>query len=195
MIQMLQLLRLGPKFLRSLERHQISLPDQNLGHRLPRLAQLLLNLLLHTTAIPHINQHKRLNISLRENLGRSRSKRSIRTGDKRSASLVRLCRHGRSAVALLVQTLPGEVLFQKEGYSIGEEQNDEGRSNRENAQIGHFDGCVWRSCCVACGKELINGLRERTVCGVRRRTERNKVLPVFTDSCAAETFGLLGMER
>jgi hypothetical protein len=143
MIQMLQSLRLGPKFLTSLERHQISLPDQNLGHRLPRLTQLLLNLLLHTTAIPHINKHKRLNISPRKDLGRSRSKRSIRTGDERSASPVRLCSHGRSAMALLVETLPGEVLLQKEGYAVGEEQNDECRSNRENTQIGHFDGEAW----------------------------------------------------
>lgn len=167
MIQMLQILRLGPKFLTSLERHQISLPDQDLGHRFTRLTQLLLNLLLHTTAIPHINEHKRLNISLGKNLGRPRSKRSVRTGDECGSPLVRLCSHGRSAMALLVQTLPGEVLLQKEGYTVGEDENDECRNTRENAQIGHFDDGAWRNCCVACGNGLINGLRERTVCGVR----------------------------
>lgn len=171
MIQVLQILRLPPKFLTSLERHQISLPDQNLGHRFARFAQLLLNLLLHTTTIPHINEHKRLNISLRKNLGCSRSKRPIRTGDERSTSFVRPCSHGRSSVALLVQTLPGEVLFQKEGYTVGEDENDECRNDRDNAQIGHFDDCAGRSSFVAwCRNELINGLRERTVCGVKERS-------------------------
>jgi hypothetical protein len=142
MIKMLQILGLPPKFLASLERHQISLPDQNLGHRFARFTQLLLNLLLHTTAIPHINEHKRLNISLRKDLGCPRSKRSIRTGDERRSPFVRFCSHGRSSMPLFVQTLPGEVLFQKEGYAVREDKNDECRSDRENAQIGHSDDRV-----------------------------------------------------
>jgi hypothetical protein len=45
-------------------------------------------------------------------------------------------------------------------------------------------------------REAVDKWPERTY-GLwgKEEAERNKVLPVFTDSCASETFGLLGMER
>lgn len=138
MIEVLQLLaRPLPNHTAAVESHHVDLPDQDIRNRLPILLQFHLNLGLERRAIPHIDQNQRGNIARRKDLGGTRSERAIRAGDQRGPPIVGLGRHRRSAIALLPETLPGEVLCEEEGESVGDQDN-EGADTGDEPLVGHF---------------------------------------------------------
>jgi hypothetical protein len=126
MVKVLQLLCLLSELLAARKGHEIGFPDQNIGHGFSSITQLLLDLLLDLSAILDVDKNKGLNIAMGKELGSSRTKCSIGTSDERSPSLVRLSAYGRSAVTLLVQALPREVLGQEQWDAKGQADHDEG---------------------------------------------------------------------
>lgn len=113
MIKVLQLLCLLSKLLAARKGHEIGFPDQNVGNRFSSITQLFLDFLLDPSAILDVDKNKGLNIPMGKELSSSGTERSIGASDESSPALVGLSAYGRSAVALLVQALPREVLGQE----------------------------------------------------------------------------------
>lgn len=124
-VKMLQLLCLLSKLLAASKGHEIGFPDQNVGNGLSSITQFLLDLLLDLSAVLDIDKNKGLDITMGKELGSSRTKRSIGTSDECSPALVRFSAYGRSAVTLLVQALPREVLGQEQRNAKGQADHNE----------------------------------------------------------------------